>query len=164
MALVYARVYCKLKAGDAAAREMAKANTGDKDKDALALYDQKFRAAGMRNDVDGVDTLRHLFVLLIGHGMRESRGQYCEGRDRSARNTKSTTAEAGLFQTSYNLIGAHPTLGPLFSKYQANPSGFLDIFQEGVTCSSKDLENFGTGRGRDTGIEHGQQPLLGRRR
>ena len=38
MALVYAKVYCKLKAGDASAREMAKANTGNVDKDALALH------------------------------------------------------------------------------------------------------------------------------
>lgn len=39
----------------------------------------------------GTDTLRQLFVLLIGLGMRESSGQYCEGRDRSASNV---TAEA----------------------------------------------------------------------
>jgi peptidoglycan hydrolase-like protein with peptidoglycan-binding domain/murein DD-endopeptidase MepM/ murein hydrolase activator NlpD/LAS superfamily LD-carboxypeptidase LdcB len=72
MALVYARVYCKLKAGDAAVTEMAKANTGKTEKDALAHYVQEFNAAGMSNEFSGVDTLRHLFVLLIGLGMRES--------------------------------------------------------------------------------------------
>jgi hypothetical protein len=56
----------------------------------------------MRNDVSGIDTLRHLFVLMIGLGMRESSGRYCEGRDQSASNTSADTAEAGLFQTSWN--------------------------------------------------------------
>ena len=37
MAVVYAMVYCKLKAGDTAAKEMSKENTGDADVDALAL-------------------------------------------------------------------------------------------------------------------------------
>lgn len=149
MALVYARVYCKLKAGDAAAKEMAKANTENLDKDALAHYAQKFYAAGMRNDSAGVATLRHLFVLLIGLGMRESSGRYCAGRDRSASNTTADTAEAGLFQTSYNLRGASPLLPQLFQQYSANPSGFVDVFQEGVRCSNSDLENFGTGNGRE---------------
>ncbi len=76
MALVYGRVYCKLKAGDAVAKEMAKANTDNEAKDALAHYAQEFRSAGMNNSTDGVDTLRHLFVLLIGLGMRESSGRY----------------------------------------------------------------------------------------
>ena len=49
--------------------------------------------------------LRRLFVLLMGLGMRESSGQYCEGRDRSAHNTSADTAEAGLFQVSFDLIG-----------------------------------------------------------
>src|SRR5690348_1742885 len=84
MALVYARVYCKLKAENAAAVEMAKANTGDNDHDALAWYGDIFAAAGMDNENAGADTLRHLFVLMMGLGMRESSGKYCEGRDTSA--------------------------------------------------------------------------------
>src|SRR2546422_446301 len=72
MAVVYARVYCKLKAGDAAATEMAKARTNDGTRDALAWYSERFESAGMNNDQTGADTLRHLFVLLIGLGMRES--------------------------------------------------------------------------------------------
>jgi hypothetical protein len=149
MALVYARVYCKLMAGDAAAAEMAKANTGNTAKDALAHYAPEFSAAGMDNGSAGVDTLRHLFVLLIGLGMRESSGRYCEGRDRSAGNTTADTAEAGLFQTSYNLRTASPLLPQLFRQYSANPSGFVDVFQEGVSCSSSNLENFGDGEGRE---------------
>jgi len=56
----------------------------------------------MDNSRGGVDVLRHLFVLLTGLGMRESSGHYGEGRDASATNTSAYTAEAGLFQVSYN--------------------------------------------------------------
>jgi hypothetical protein len=148
MAMVYARAYCKLKAGDAAATEMAKAMTGDDDKDALSWYNQQFLDAGMSNNADGVDTLRHLFVLLIGLGMRESSGKYCEGRDQSASNTTADTAEAGLFQTSFNARSANPLLPQLFTQY-SNSTDFLDIFKEGVHCGSSDLENFGTGDGKE---------------
>ncbi len=149
MALVYARVYCKLKAGDAGVKEMAQAKTSNSNKDALAYYAQKFQDLGMNNDSDGVNTLRHLFVLLIGLGMRESSGRYCEGRDRSATNTTAEEAEAGLFQTSYNARNAHPLLPKLFEQYLANPSGFVEIFKEGVNCSQKDWENYGEGKGKE---------------
>ena len=149
MALVYARVYCKLNTGDTAANEMAKAKSADDAHDALAWYDPIFAAAGMDNDNAGVDTLRHLFVLLIGLGMRESSGRYCEGRDKSASNTTAETAEAGLFQTSFNARTASPLLPMLFTQYSENPSGFLDVFKEGVKCSAADLENFGSGDGAE---------------
>jgi hypothetical protein len=149
MALVYARMHCKLKAGDAAAVEMAKAKTADVDRDALAWYDQIFTAAEMNNDIAGIDTLRHLFVLLIGLGMRESSGKHCEGRDRSASNSTGETAEAGLFQTSFNARGASPLLLTLFAQYSADPSGFVDVFKEGVQCSAASLENFGSGEGKE---------------
>lgn len=149
MALVYARAYCKLKAGDAAATEMAKANTNDRTKDALAWYSEKFHAAGMDIDHAGADTLRHLFVLLIGLGMRESSGRYCEGRDRSASNTTAETAEAGLFQTSFNARSASTLMQTLFAQYSANPAGFVEIFKEGVRCRPSDLENFGSGAGEE---------------
>ena len=149
MALVYARVYCKLGTGDAAATEMAKPKSADGAHDALAWYDPIFSAAGMDNATAGADTLRHLFVLLIGLGMRESSGKYCEGRDRSASNTTAETAEAGLFQTSFNARVASPLLPTIFAEYSENPSGFVDIFKEGVKCSSADLENFGSGDGEE---------------
>lgn len=147
MAVVYARVFCKLKAGDGAAIEMAKAKTQNENKDALAFYKQQFADAGMNNDTGGVDTLRHLFVLLIGLGMRESSGRFCEGRDRSTSNVTAETAEAGLFQASFNARTASPLLVSLFDKYSTNPSGFVEIFREGVTCKPRDLENFGSGQG-----------------
>lgn len=149
MALVFARMYCKLKKGDPVAVEMAKANTGNTKKDVLAYYADKFASAGMSNEANGMNTLRHLFVLMIGLGMRESSGKYCVGRDRSADNTTAETAEAGLFQTSYNARTSHPLLKTIFQSYKDNPDGFVDVFKDGVSnCKDADWENFGTGEGQ----------------
>ncbi|HXO72032.1 MAG TPA: hypothetical protein VN838_23975 [Bradyrhizobium sp.] len=151
MALVFARVLCKLNAGDAAAAEMAKANTGDAAHDALAHYDSVFAGLGMSNNVSGPDTLRHLFALMVGHGMRESSGQFCAGQDRSApENQTANKAEAGLLQTSFDARSASSLLPVLFANYMAKPAGFVDVFKQGCPpCKPKDLENFGTGPGRD---------------
>jgi len=149
MALAYGRVYCNFKAGDATALDMAQKNTGDQARDALAWYDDVFDAAGMSNNTSGVDTLRHLFVLLIGLGMRESSGKHCEGRDTTANNVTSDTAEAGLFQVSFNAKDASPLLPQIFAQYKSNPSGFVDVFREGVQCSAASLENFGSGDGKE---------------
>jgi hypothetical protein len=149
MALVFARTLCKLKAGDPFALEMAKADTGDDDRDAVTHCREQFTDAGMDNAVSGPDTLRHLFVLLMGLGMRESSGKYCEGRDTSEHNTDAESAEAGLFQTSFNARRASVLLPRLFEQASANRAGFLDIFKEGVRCRASDLENFGDGPGRD---------------
>lgn len=148
MTVVYARVFCKLKAGDPAAVEMAKANTGSSDHDALAWYEQQFQDLGMDNSAAGPDTLRHLFTLMIGMGMRESSGQYCVGRDTTATNMTADTAEAGLFQTSFNARIASPLMSQLFTSY-ANSTDFLEIFQQGVRCKPADLENFGDGDGQE---------------
>ena len=149
MAMVFARVYCRLKAGDPAALEMSKANTGSRRRDALAWYAQQFRDAGMDNESAGPSTLRHLFVLLIGLGIRESSGKYCEGRDRAAGNTRGESSEAGMFQTSFDATSAHPLLGELFQRYLSKPFGFVEIFKEGVRCRASDLQNFGSGKGRE---------------
>jgi hypothetical protein len=147
MALVYARVYCHCQAGEAAALDMARAATANGTTDALAHYAPQFAQLGMSNDTDGVDTLRHLFVLLLGLGMRESSGRWCEGRDMSAANTSADTAEAGLFQTSWNAHSASPLLSELFVRYRANPDGFRSVFEEGVHCSPGSLQNHGSGDG-----------------
>lgn len=147
MALVFARVYCRLLEGKDSAVEMAKANTAKSSTDALSHYASQFYELGMSNDASGVDTLRHLFVLLLGLGMRESSGRWCEGRDRAAHNTTSDTAEAGLFQTSWNAHSAHPLLLQLFKDYQTDPVSFLDVFKEGIKVQPHDMENFGSGDG-----------------
>jgi hypothetical protein len=104
----------------------------------------------MDNTTSGENRLRHLFVLMLGLGMRESSGRYCEGRDRSANNTTAETAEAGLFQTSFNARHASPLLPKLFKDFMANPTpSYLDVFKEGVRAKESELENYGAGDGRD---------------
>jgi hypothetical protein len=150
MAVSYAKIYHDLGNNDPNAVEMAKAATADASKDALKHYEDVFKQAGMDNTKDGVDTLRHLFVLMLGLGMRESSGEHCAGRDRSAHNTTAETAEAGLFQTSFNARHASPLLFKLFKDFTANPTpSYVDVFKEGVRCKDANLENFGEGDGRD---------------
>jgi hypothetical protein len=84
---------------------------------------------------------------LTGLGMRESSGRCCEGRDLSASNTTADTAEAGLFQQSWNSRFASPELPKLFAEYSANPQGFYAIFSEGITPHAGDLDDFGSGDG-----------------
>ena len=149
MALVYGRVYAKFKDKDPAALDMAKKNSGDDVRDALSWYNSNFKALHMSNDVSGVNTLRHLFVLQIGLGMRESSGRYCEGRDMSARNVTSETAEAGLFQASFNARIASPLMTKLFNAYHTDKedSGYLSVFQKGVKPTKSGLQNYGSGEG-----------------
>lgn len=150
MALAFAQTYLRLLAGHPAAIEMSKARTNS-DKDALDLYRDDFNRLGMSNEKAGPDVLRHLYALLLGHGMRESSGEHCCGRDQSASNYDSTTCEAGAFQTSYNAAGAsNPEFDNLMDEYLARRSqGYLYAFAEEVSCSSSDWENYGSGRGAD---------------
>ena len=148
MAVMFAVAQRKLAQGDPAAVEMSRAASSDSHRDALTHYASSFAALGMRNDVSGIDTLRHLFVLMIGLGMRESSGRYCEGRDRSASNTSADSAEAGLFQMSWDAHGASRQIPRLLDEYQANGGGgYREIFCEGVTPHRGDLDNCGSGTG-----------------
>ena len=150
IALSYGRAYCRLRADDPCTVEMAKADTGDGAIDAIAWYAAQFKALGMDNSEAGSTTLRHLYVLLMGLGMRESSGIYCTGRDQGASNTTADTAEAGLFQTSYNARTANEQLPALFDWYKEHPTGFLDEYSEGVAkCSAANLKNFGSGDGAE---------------
>jgi hypothetical protein len=149
-ALTWAGVVDRFYDGDTAVLEMAKANTHDDNKDALSWYNSNFEALGMSNEVAGIDTLRHLFVLLMGLGMRESSGKHCEGRDTSADNVTSDTAEAGLYQTSYNAHSCDPEFDKVMNAYEAGThEGHLDTFKTEVTCGASSWENYGSGKGRD---------------
>src|SRR5262249_55691775 len=66
-------------------------------------------------------------------------------RDRSATNVTADTAEAGLFQKSWNSRSASPELPKLFAAYSANPDGFLSIFREGLSGSASSNEGRGEG-------------------
>jgi hypothetical protein len=152
MAIVYARVYCKWKAGDPFALEMAKA-AGPNGSDTLNWYAARFKAAAMDNSTDGVDTLRHVFVFLVGLGMTESAGRFDEGRDIDADNLAATTAEAGLFQMSHSIGVASDKLGGGWVKrhYQLLRrryySGLMDVFREGVHVRNNLLRGFGDTEG-----------------
>ena len=149
MALMFARSYCRLMNNEDYAIEMSKANTNDETKDGLAWYTKEFSDASMDNTQNGVDTLRHLYVMLFSLGMRETSGKYCKGYYAPDNNTTADTAEAGLFQSSYNLRTAHPLLPRLFSEY-ADSTDYLDVFKEGeVKCKSSDATNFGSGDGKE---------------
>ena len=150
MACAFAQSYRKLKQGHPAAVEMAKARSSS-DKDALNVYKSNFENLGMNNETAGVNTLRHLYALMLGHGMRESSGRYCEGRDQAATNVQSDTAEAGLFQTSYNAHSASdPEFDNLMDEYsqsQNKATCYLSQFDDGVSCSSGEWECYGSGVG-----------------
>lgn len=131
--------------GDQAVRVMGQA-IGDAEDDALAWYSATFSAAGMRNRTS-LDRLRHTFVLMMGLGPLESSGRYCEGRDMSATNVQSETAEAGLFQTSWNIKGGSSAIAPLLDDFWTNPNGFLSTFKDGVVASASNLNCYGSGDG-----------------
>lgn len=145
MAVCFGHVYAKLLAGDSAAKAMVR--IVEDGKDVFDQYEDEFNEAEMpTNDEPDDARLRSLFVVLTGLGMRESSGRYCEGRDRSASNTRADTAEAGLFQQSWDSRRASPEIVKLFN--QPGDASFLDIFKEGVKPRNGDLDNYGTGDGR----------------
>src|SRR6266550_1679688 len=120
LAVVYGLVYSKFKAGNSSALAMG-AMVPASSLDALEWYQGQFNAAGILLNVSAVDNLRATFVLLTGLTEREASGRYCEGRDQSATNVASDTAEAGLFQQSWNSHTASPEITKLFAAYSAKP-------------------------------------------
>jgi N-acetylmuramoyl-L-alanine amidase len=150
-ALAWAQVVRKWQANNPAVLEMAKADTNDDSTDALSLYRSNFQALGMSNSEGGIGTLRHLFALMLGHGMRESSGQHCCGTDDSAAGAAGRPPdeiEAGLFQTSYNAHTCCPQFDMTTEDYEDggdNCEGYFDAFAEGVTCDADDWRCYGSG-------------------
>jgi hypothetical protein len=148
MALAFAVTCRQFWQGVSWSVEMAKANTHNSDKDALSWYAGIFNDMGMPSDEAGVDTLRYVFVLMLGLGMRESSGRHCEGRDMSATNTSSDTAEAGLFQQSWNSSSCSGEMQKLMNAFSRDDANcYLDTFKQGVSCSSSEWSNYGSGDG-----------------
>jgi len=148
MAQTFALALTRLADNDQAVVIMAQADTRNLDKDALSWYAQEFRAEGMDNSRSGADTLRHLFVMMVGLGMRESSGNHWEGRDMSAENVQSDTCEASIFQTSWNIKSCASTeIGNLFSEFKADPNGFRPSFTKGLYPTDDNLDNYGSGDG-----------------
>jgi len=133
--------------GNSVAQVLAQ-QAGDPDDDAVAWYQSElWKQLHIDTDSDGVESMRGLFVIMIGLGMRESSGRYCEGRDMSASNVESDTAEAGLFQTSWNIESASPEMGKLMDHYWADPVGFLEMFADGIYPTASNLDVYGSGEG-----------------
>ena len=65
----------------------------------------------------------------------------------SASNVSSDTAEAGMYQTSWNIRSCTPLIPPLLQRYWANPNGFLKTFQKDIGPDSNDLGGYGSGDG-----------------
>ena len=146
MSLCFAYTVNQFELGDDAATVMCKAQ-GTPDKDALAYYEAEFKKIGMTNKRAGIDTLRGLFVMMLGLSMRELSGRYIEGRDLSASNVQSETCEASLCQTSYNIKAFSPTIEPLLEDFWANPNGFREQFKVDVFPTQDNLNCYGSGDG-----------------
>jgi hypothetical protein len=144
MAVAFARAYCKLKLGVAAAIDMARPDIGDDERDALTHYRFSFIEHGMDNSHGGADVLRHLFVLMYGLGLRESSGEYNVGKDFGNHNPAASSAEAGLFQVSFDSHRSTLLMDKLFMEYRGS-TDFLDIFKEGINHGAKDPKNYGNG-------------------
>jgi hypothetical protein len=149
VALTFAKAVCNPDRTDVILA--SKAKTSDGTTDALAWYASNYSGLGMSNSSAGVVTLRHVYTLLLGLGMRESSGEHCIGRDTSASNYSADSSEAGAWQTSYDSHTIHPELAKLFSTYHSSSVGcYLETYRTGVTCSSSDWKNWGAaGDGHD---------------
>lgn len=152
MALTFAKAVCAPTRSDVALVSKARGlpeSTADV-YDSLSWYNSNFKKLGMTNDKSGLDTLRHMYMLLIGLGMRESSGKHCTGRDMSADFSASDTSESGLFQASWGASRKSPELKSLFKKYEASKTGcLLEKFSPGISCRSGDAKNWGTGEGQE---------------
>jgi len=147
MALTYAKSFCERRAGGAAVDIMRRPLTRN-GQDALVRYQADLAAHGVNVNSDA-ERLRALYTLAIGLGMRESSGNTTEGRDLTARRPSANTAEAGLFQTSFDSFNLSPALSQLNDQYRANTGGcLLDTFKEGIPrVITRPV--FGTGAGAD---------------
>lgn len=143
MALSFARVYCRWVTNEPVALAIAKpAVPGSDQHDALVWLADELNGAGLSAQT----ALIQLFTVMIGLGMRESSGRYCEGRDMTVNDPTSTSAEAGLFQSSWDLSLASPMLHDMLSAY-AGRSCFLDQYKIGVVPRADELECVGEGDG-----------------
>ena len=147
--MVFARVYCRLKQGDAAALEMSKANTGNRRKDALAwLLNSSARRGWTMKVLDHRRcAISSCFSSDSGCGRaRENIARVATGQ-RATRVPSRRRRECSSPASTRRV--RNPLLGQLFDQYLSKPSGFVEIFQEGVRCRASDLQNFGSGKGRE---------------
>ena len=151
MSLTYARSLCRIRANPVkpAAPILKSASSGNASKDVLAHYSSILANAGLQTSPAGDEPLHSTYVIGVGLGMRESSGRYCVGWDTAAGSDRSSSeGEAGLFQQSYNSMGASTELRKLYDEYLADESRcHLATFKEGVSCSAQSV--LGSGAGAD---------------
>lgn len=145
MAIAYAEACEDLTAGDEVVVAITAPLLGDDAHDALDWYHATLGDAGLGVN-DKAARLSAVFAILLGLGMRESSGKHCEGRDISVENVTAETAEAGLFQVSYNSIRVQSLLQPLFDHYHGRDD-LLTVFDDGVHCSASSWKDWGEGPG-----------------
>ena len=146
MALSFGHAVRRLLDGDEAAEVMSQA-AGDPDKCALAWYKDEFAKLGLSNKTEGVDTMRHLFVMMIGLGPGSSSGKYCEGRDLSPITWRAIRPRPDCSRTSWNIRNGCSAIGPLLPEFWDNPDGFLKVFKEGISPTANNLNSYGSGDG-----------------
>jgi hypothetical protein len=147
MALVYARAVCHPERPETrvASQPPSVPVSTKNSSDALSVYDGLFRDLKIPNKPDAGTMLRHTYVLLTGLGFIESSGWYCVGKYTKQNYNKSTTAEAGLFQTSWGAHKHGASLAALFRSYQKDESScLLDVFKDDALshCTRKDAKNW----------------------
>ena len=149
MALSYARSLCRFKTtskNQGLAGILSAPNSHDTNKDALAHYESRFLALKIPTDGNDAESLRAVYVLGTGLGMRESSGNYCTGWDTTVSHPTASGAEAGPFQTSYDSMMTSPELLKLYQEYLANPDRcLLNVFKAGASCSSQGIIGSGAG-------------------
>ncbi len=161
MALCYAQLYQRLKSADSIVTEITKTLNSATTRDSLLKWNKQFESIGLNNNTQE-SRLRNLFILMFGLGLMESNGRYCCGWDRGkltgwGKPSKIITptannSEAGLFQTSYDIISSMPNpikniLLGIIKSYQSSRDGLLDYFSKGVFCTLLDSDNKGSGNG-----------------
>jgi len=111
--------------------------------DALSWYASNFRAAGMETS----PPIRKLYVLMLSHGMMESSGRWCCGRDTSADNTSAETAEAGIWQTSWDSHNGTGSAALMRVWNAPTQDCLLDTFKQGISSCPSVSKNWGVGVG-----------------
>jgi len=140
MALSYAKSVCDRRTGVDSALRVIGGALGSKSDDALAWY--------KANGFPSSDPLRDVYTLAIGEGMMESAGNTTEGRDTTVTAPTPETAEAGLFQSSFDSFNKDPALRRLRDAYSTDPAACrLDVFMQGVRDKRRPV--FGTGPAAD---------------
>lgn len=150
MALSFARGLCRLKTSadeTGAMRIMSSADRDDLGSDVFSWYRRILNTLRIPTEEAGENSLRSLYTVGLGLGMRESSGKYCEGWDRAAgSHRRSDEAEAGIFQISLDSIDTSAVLNRLYRQFRSQP-GQCDLrtFKEEVACRNSSTLGRGDG-------------------